>query len=137
MTDNNISHTFPKDFPAGLPDDQGVTPAEGQVYRLVRDIPPNEIDFQRHRDEKPDYPYTREQLPLSYGMSFWTKLDKLKRKKKNFPAPEQYSEWKIAYGTLVAELGVIPKEIFSNGHVTLWAAIDAEPHLHIKHEVEE
>lgn len=135
MSNSKIAYEWPSDFPDGLPENQDVVPAEGIVYRLVRTIPPTDLDFQRHCDEKPEYSYTSEQKLLSYGVSVWSKLDKLQRKMRNFPAPEQYGNWKVAVGGLVPELGVVHKNIPSNGHITLWLQLGAAPHNYVKDEV--
>ncbi|HFQ5300984.1 TPA: hypothetical protein ACGVAU_000636 [Vibrio vulnificus] len=135
MSDQILDYTWPADFPEGIPLDLGVVPAEGKVYRLVRTIPPTEVDFLRHRDEKPKYPYTKEEIPLSYGLSVWSKLDKLRRIEKNYPAPDQLGNWKTACGNLCHQLGVIPKEIKNDGHITLWVQEGQEPHNHFLQEV--
>lgn len=131
----NIEYCWPIDFPEDVPCKDKVVPAQGAVYRLVRTIPPENIDFQRHRDEKPNYPYTREQIPLSYGVSFWSKLDKIKRVKDNYPCPEQYESWKVATGNLTPDLGVVPEELSIDGHITLWVQDGVEPHKYIKNGV--
>jgi hypothetical protein len=136
MSKSRVSYTWPADFPEGIPENVDVVPAEGRVYRLVRTIPPMEVDFQRYRDEKPNGFYPKEDIPKSYGMSFWSKLSRIKRVEKNYPFPEQYGQWRTACGNLCPELGVIPAEIENNGHITLWAQEGAEPHKHIKEEVE-
>lgn len=133
----NTDYCWPADFPEGIPEKCGVVPAEGKVYRLVRTTPPTEVDFQRHRDEKPGYRYSRKDLPKSYGISFWSKLSKIQRVEKNYPYPEQYGEWQTVCGNLTAELGVIPEEMSPDGHITLWVPEDAKPHKHIKNKVEE
>ncbi len=132
--DLNINYTWPADFPEDIPESCNPIPAEGKVYRLVRTIPPTEVDFQKHRDEHPDYVYVTKDKPLSYGMSFFTTLSKLKRKTGNYPAPEQYESWQTVCGELVPELGVIKIE---SGHVTLWAQQGALPHQYIREEVKE
>ncbi|MBT0585580.1 hypothetical protein [Alteromonas oceanisediminis] len=126
-----IQYTWPSDFPEGIPENCEPSPAEGVVYRLVRTIPPTEIDFQKHRDEHPDYVYVTKDKPLSFGMSFFTSLAKLKRKTRNYPAPEQYKLWQTVCGELVPELGVIKEK---SGHVTLWAQEGALPHQYINEE---
>lgn len=131
MSDNSINYCWPADFPEGIPEDIGVTPAEGKVYRLVRRCPPTEEDFQMHRIEYPTRKYTKMEEPKSYGISFWSKLSKIKRVQQNYPSPEQFGERMIVTGNLVHELGVIPSEPARDGHVTLWAQEGAEPHLHI------
>lgn len=137
MSDNKLEYTWPADFPENIPESCDVMPAEGFVYRLVRTIPPTEVDFQKHRDEKPDYAYLTKDIPKSYGVSFFSKLSQLRRKTRNYPAPEQYAHWQTVSGELKPELGVIPKEKEKNGHVTLWAQEGAQPHKHIKDEVKE
>ena len=127
-----LDYTWPTDFPEDIPESCDPIPAEGKVYRLVRTIPPTEVDFQKHRDEKPDYEYLTKDIPLSYGMSFFTTLSKLKRKTGNYPAPEQFERWLMVCGHLVPELGVIKEK---SGHVTLWAQQGALPHKYIKEEV--
>lgn len=137
MSQHNFKYTWPADFPEDIPDSCDVIPAEGKVYRLVRTIPPTEVDFRKHRDEKPDYAYLTKDIPLSYGMSFFSKLAKLKRKTKNYPAPEQYAHWQTVCGELIPDLGVIPKEQEKSGHITLWAQEGAQPHKYIREEVKE
>jgi hypothetical protein len=137
MSIDSLKYCWPVDFPKGTPEDCDVIPAEGRVYRLVRSIPPTEIDFQRHREEKPDYVYITKDIPKSYGVSFWSKLSKIRRIEKNYPAPEQYANWHTVCGNLCPELGVVPAAIEISGHVTLWVQEGAEPHKHIKDEVEE
>ena len=134
---NEDNYKWPANFPEGIPSEEDTIPAEGKVYRLTRTVPPTEIDFVPHREEKPKYPYRKEEIPLSYGVSFWTKLDKILRIKSNYPFPEQFGEWLTAHGNLSAELGVIPKEMTLNGHVTLWVQEGAKPHEHIKYGVDE
>ena len=138
MSDKKLeAYCWPADFPEGIPDGLDVVPAEGKVYRLVRTVPPTEVDFRRHRDEKPKYPYSTEEIVLSYGLSVWSKLDSLRRKQKNFPAPEQLGRWKTACGNLLPQLGVIPKDISKNGHITLWVQEGQQPHIHFQEEVKE
>lgn len=132
-----MTYCWPADFPEGIPEDCGVVPAEGKVYRLVRTTPPTEVDFQRHRDEKPDYVYLTKDIPKSYGVSFWSKLSKIKRIAKNYPFPEQFGNWRTVTGNLQPNLGMIPAETAIDGHITLWVQEGAEPHKYIKHEVEE
>ncbi|NLS13615.1 hypothetical protein HGP28_12000 [Vibrio sp. SM6] len=136
MTDN-LNYKWPADFPEGIPEICDVVPAQGKVYRLVRTFPPTEQDFQRHRDEKPGYVYRTKDIPKSYGVSFWSKLSKIKRIAKNYPFPEQFGAWQTVSGNLCPELGVIPAELALDGHVTLWVQEGAEPHKHIKEEVVE
>lgn len=64
-------------------------------------------------------------------MSFFTSLAKLKRKTRNYPAPEQYKLWQMVCGELVPELGVIKEK---SGHVTLWVQEGAQPHQFINEE---
>lgn len=137
--DNKLISTYrwPKGFPTEIFDKCGVIAAEGRVYRLVRTTPPTKVDFQPHRVEKPNYKYAPKDIHKSYGISFWSKLSKIQRIAKNYPFPEQYGDWHTVYGNLTADLGVIPEEMTPDGHVTLWASEGAEPHKHIKHEVEE
>ncbi|EGU31574.1 hypothetical protein VII00023_02344 [Vibrio ichthyoenteri ATCC 700023] len=138
MSDINIPYQWPSDFPNGLPDNQDVVPAHGQACRLVDCTPPNDDDFKRHRDEKPDYPYNTERKRfLSYGVSFWVSVEAAKLIKAKYPAKEQFGLKKIVLGELVPELGVIPRKIARDGHITLWKQIGAEPHNYFKHEVEE
>jgi len=137
MSNNSLDYSWPVDFPEGVPENCDVVPAEGWVYRLVRTIPPTEVDFQRHRDEKPDYVYDTKDIPKSYGVSFWSKLSKIRRVEKNYPAPEQYGQWQTVCGSLCPELGVIPAAIEKSGHITLWVQEGAEPHRHIQDEVKE
>ena len=137
MSNDSLDYSWPADFPEGTPENCGDIPAEGWVYRLVRTVPPTETDFQRYRDEKPHVPISAKDRSKSYGMSFWTKRSSIQRIEKNYPAPEQYGKWKTVCGNLCPELGVIPAELERNGHVTLWAQEGAEPHKHIKDEVEE
>lgn len=137
MSNNILNYTWPIDFPEGIPEKIGVIPARGKVYRLVRTIPPQKIDFQRHRDEKPNYCYSKKHIPYSYGISFWNKLTKIKRIEKNYPAPEQFGHWETVCGNLSPSLGVIPAELEKNGHITLWVQEGAEPHKHVKDKVKE
>ena len=60
MSNSDITYQWPADFPEGLPESQDVVPANGRVCRLVDCVPPNDKDFKRHRDEKPDYTYNTE-----------------------------------------------------------------------------
>ncbi len=137
MSDNsfNLDYCWPSDFPDGVPEKCDVSPAEGTAYRLVRTIPPTEVDFQRHRDENADYVYNTKDINKSYGVSLWTKLSKIRRVEKNYPAPEQYGEWRTVSGDLCPELGVIHTR--RDGHITLWMQEGAEPHKHINIEVNE
>jgi hypothetical protein len=135
MSNSSLNYTWPADFPEGIPEEADVVPAKGKVYRLVRTIPPMEVDFQRHRDEKPDFVYPTKDIPKSYGMSFWTKLAKIHRIERNYPFPEQYGQWQTVCGNLSPELGVIPAVTEKDGHVTLWAQDGAKPHKYIKDEV--
>lgn len=136
MTEQKTKYSWPADYPENIPESCDVVPAEGKVYRLVRTIPPTPIDFQRHRDEKPTYRYrTNDEKAKSWGISFWSKLAKIKRIEQNYPFPEQYGSWHTVCGNLCAELGVIPAETSKDGHVTLWVQQGAEPHNHIKDEV--
>ncbi|MCU8073829.1 hypothetical protein [Shewanella sp. SM29] len=137
MSIDSLNYCWPADFPEDVPKSSDVIPAEGRVYRLVRTVPPTGIDFQRHRDEKPDYVYYTKDIPMSYGVSFWSKLSRIRNVEKNYPAPEQFGRWQTVCGNLCPELGVIPVVIQNNGHVTLWVQEGAEPHKHIKDEVEE
>ncbi len=137
MSINNLSYSWPSDFPVGVPENCGVIPAQGKVYRLVRTIPPTELDFQKHRDEKPDYEYRSKDIPKSYGVSFWSTLSTIRQAEKNYPAPEQYGKWQTVCGTLFPALGVITETAETNGHITLWVQKGAEPHKHIKDEVKE
>ncbi|BCV48720.1 hypothetical protein AYI85_13595 [Shewanella algae] len=137
MSDDKLNYCWPEDFPEGVPDSCDVVPAEGWVYRLVRTIPPKEVDFRRHRDEKPDYVYYSKDIPKSYGVSFWSELSKIKRVERNYPFPEQYGNWQTVCGNLTPELGVIPVKREISGHITLWVQDGAEPHKHINNEVEE
>ncbi|ELL0573936.1 hypothetical protein Q6U63_003272 [Vibrio fluvialis] len=136
MNDDNQNYTWPDDYPEDIPESCDVKPAEGKVYRLVRTVPPTAIDFQRHRDEKPNYIYRNsDDKAKSWGISLWSKLAKIKRVAKNYPFPEQYGSWHTVCGNLCSELGVIPTEASKDGHVTLWVQAGAEPHNHIKDEV--
>ncbi|CAH6795391.1 conserved hypothetical protein [Vibrio chagasii] len=132
-----MDYVWPANFPEGIPENCDVTPAEGFVYRLVRTVPPTKLDFQIHREEKPDYVYDTKDIPKSYGVSFWSKLSKIRRVEKNYPAPEQYGQWQTVCGKLAHTLGVVPSEVAKDGHVTLWVQEGAEPHKHIKDEVVE
>lgn len=134
---NETEFTWPSNFPKGIPDRENTIPATGWVYRLARTSPPTEVDFVPHREEKNNYPYTKAQIPLSYGVSLWTKLDKIKQIARNYPCPEQYGNWRTVCGNLCPELGVIPKEQARDGHVTLWVQQGAKPHEHISDEVNE
>lgn len=138
MNDNQIIYEWPTDFPKGLPDNQDVIAASGEVCRLVDCIPPKDSDFKRHRDEKPDYTYnTEKKRLLSYGVSFWSSVEAAKYVKAKYPAKEQFGLKKIVSGVLIPELGVIPKKKTRDGHVTLWKQVGAEPHKHVMDEVEE
>lgn len=55
----------------------------------------------------------------------------------NYPCPEQYGNWHTVCGDLCSELGVIPRDMTINGHVTLWVQEGAKPHEHISHKVDE
>ncbi|GAL15049.1 hypothetical protein JCM19233_6063 [Vibrio astriarenae] len=137
MSAEETEYTWPANFPEGIPDRNETIPAEGHVYRLARTYPPTQMDFVPHREEKPNYPYRKDQIPLSYGVSVWTKLDKIKQVARNYPCPEQYGNWHTVCGDLCSGLGVIPKETTMSGHVTLWVQEGAKPHEHIIHEVDE
>ncbi|MEC6814962.1 hypothetical protein VXS05_07805 [Photobacterium toruni] len=133
---NNIRYNWPNDFPSNLETDLELVPARGEVYRLVSNIPPTADDFKRHRDENPDYDYSNATQRLqSYGVSVWSKLSKLERRKKNFPADSQLGQMIIVSGTLVPDLGLIPSSSRRDGHVTLWKQVGAEPHIYVKNEV--
>jgi hypothetical protein len=125
-------YKWPKNFPEGIPSKDCI-PAAGKVYRLVNKIPPCEKDFMIHREEIPDYQYSQDEIELSYGVSFWKKLNKILRIKKNYPKAEQFGNKLIVSGELVNELGVVPSEPRKDGHVTLWKQINAKPHLYVKH----
>ncbi|ODX29214.1 hypothetical protein [Vibrio parahaemolyticus] len=131
MSGNSINYCWPADFPEGVPEELGVAPAEGKVYRLVRSCPPTKEDFLIHRIEYPSRRYSKTEEPKSYGISFWSKLSKIKRVQQNYPSPEQFGERVIVTGNLVHEFGVIPSEPAKDGHITLWAQEGTELHLHI------
>ncbi|WP_163131988.1 hypothetical protein [Agarivorans sp. Alg241-V36] len=136
MKESNISYNWPSDLPSELFEELELIPAQGEVYRLVSGIPPTSEDFIRHRDTNTEYNYQNKIERLqSYGVSVWSKLTKLKRRKKNFPANSQLGQMRIVSGYLVPELGVISSESRRDGHVTLWKQVKAEPHVHIKNEV--
>lgn len=138
MSENQVLYQWPADFPKGLPENQEVIPANGKVCRLVDCIPPEDADFKRHRDEKPDYTYNTEKKRLqSYGVSFWSTIEAAQYVKAKYPAKEQFGLKKIVSGELVPELGVIPKKEARDGHVTLWKQVGAVPHKHFMTEVEE
>lgn len=134
---DELEYCWPVNFPEGIPDLAETVPAHGWVYRLARTYPPTQIDFIPHREEKPNYTYGKGEIPLSYGVSLWRTLDKIKRVAKNYPCPEQYGNWHTVCGNLCPELGVIPKVNTRDGHVTLWVQEGAKPHEHINHEVDE
>lgn len=138
MSDLNIEHQWPEDFPDGLPENQDVVPANGKVYRLVNECPSTINDFKRHRDEEHDYTYnTTKKRMLSYGVSFWGTLDAAKMIKAKYPAENQFGLKKIVIGTLVPELGVVTKKTSKDSHITLWKQVGAEPHPHFIVEVDE
>ncbi|WP_188009228.1 hypothetical protein [Grimontia hollisae] len=137
MSTKYAQYCWPDSFPEGVPEDLDVMPAEGRVYRLVRNIPPTPKDFLMHRMENPDRRYSTDQVPMSYGVSFWTKLSKIQKVKRNYPKPEQFGTSIVVSGNLCNELGVIPKEVASDGHVTLWAQDGAEPHLYVNTQEDE
>lgn len=137
MSDNGTEYIWPTNFPEGIPDPEQTVPAEGMVYRLARTFPPTPVDFVPHREEKLNYRYSKDEIPLSYGVSLWTKLDKIKRVARNYPCPEQFGSWHTVAGNLCSTLGVIPKELAVNGHVTLWMQEGAKPHEHISQRVDE
>ncbi|CAK2701380.1 conserved hypothetical protein [Vibrio crassostreae] len=138
MSDSKIEHQWPEDYPTGLPENQDVVPAYGQVCRLVNECPPTCDDFKRHRDEEHDYTYnTTKKRMLSYGVSFWTSIEAVKNIKAKYPADNQFGLKKIVIGTLIPELGVVTRNISTDGHVTLWKQVGAEPHPHFTVEVNE
>jgi hypothetical protein len=131
MSSNNAEYCWPADFPEGIPEELDVIPAEGKVYRLVKNTPPTEDDFLMHRVEYPRYKYSQNDIPKSYGVSFWTRLSRIQRIRKNYPKPEQFGGRVVVSGELCGGLGVIPSEVARDGHVTLWTQEGAKPHLHI------
>jgi hypothetical protein len=127
----NSAYCWPAAFPKGIPEELDIKPAEGKVYRLVKNSPPAESDFKMHRDDCPGYHYSKEDFPKSYGVSFWAKLNRVLQIKQNYPNAEQFGNMAIVCGELCRELGVIPIDTPRDGHVTLWVQNGAYPHLHI------
>lgn len=134
---SNADYIWPISFPEGIPEKLNVVPAAGKVYRLVRNMPPCASDFLMHREEFPDYEYQDTDVYKSYGVSFWSKLSKVQKIKRNYPKPEQFGTRVIACGELRSTLGVIPAEKSRDGHVTLWLQEGAEPHLYINQKEDE
>lgn len=126
-------YKWPEEFPEGIPDENTV-PASGKVYRLVSSIPPTEEDFEMHKIDNPRYSYKRDDKDKAYGVSFWAIFDKCLDAKKKYSAPEQFGNKLIAYGNLIPDLGVIPKELSKDGHLTLWKQVGAKPHLYVCNE---
>lgn len=125
------NYSWPDDFIEGVPP-QDTVPAEGYVYRLVRNNPPNESDFLRTVDIYPEREYdTDGEKIMSYGVSVFTKMKSLKKLRIAFPEPEQFGGTLIAGGEMAAELGVTQSQPEKNGHLTLWKQNGSEPHLHI------
>jgi hypothetical protein len=134
---SSIDYCWPASFPEGIPEKLEVVPAEGKVYRLVRNTPPSEGDFLMHREENPTYIYAKKDIPKSYGISFWSKLSRVQKVRRNYPEPEQFGSSAIVCGELCCELGVIPEQKARDGHITLWAQEGAQLHLHINREEDE
>lgn len=127
----SAEYSWPEDFSEGIPPKDTI-PAEGYVYRLVRNNPPEESDFKRTVDQYPerDFPSDEEKV-MSYGVSVYTKLKSLKKLRIAFPEPEQFGNTIIVGGEMVAELGVTQPKAERNGHLTLWKQDGSEPHLYI------
>lgn len=135
MSENSIQYTWPAEFPDGVPGDE-IAPAGGKVYRLVDQLPPTENDFRMHKIDNPGYRYKAKDRHKAYGVSFWSKMQEVIRAKERYSAPEQFGNKLIACGNLVPELGVIPKELSKDGHITLWKQVGALPHLYVCNEEE-
>lgn len=131
----NIQYTWPDEFPEGIPDEDTI-PAEGKVYRLVDQVPPTENDFRMHKIDNPNYRYKPQDKHKAYGVSFWSKAQEVIRAKERYSGPEQFGKKLIAYGDLIPELGVIPKELSKDGHITLWKQVGSQPHLYVCKEEE-
>lgn len=87
-----------------------------------------------HKIDNPRYSYKRDDKDKAYGVSFWAIFDKCLDAKKKYSAPEQFGNKLIAYGNLIPDLGVIPKELSKDGHLTLWKQVGAKPHLYVCNE---
>lgn len=129
---NSPSYSWPKEFPTDIPS-ADAKPAEGYVYRLVEQVPPSLSDFNMYRVDRPDRPFLKKEIPESFGLSLWKKLNHILRQKERYSAPEQFGNKKIVGGELCSDLGVII--VKKNSHVTLWKQNGAEPHLHICDEI--
>jgi len=132
MMSDSSSSEWPREFPIDVPS-QDAIPARGYVYRLVGQIPPVLGDFNMYRTDRPDRHFLQKEIPESFGLSLWKKLNHIVRQKERYSAPEQFGNKKIVGGELCSELGVIIEK--NNSHVTLWKRNDAEPHLHICEEI--
>ncbi|GAA6170957.1 hypothetical protein NBRC116592_06270 [Colwellia sp. KU-HH00111] len=131
---SKANYEWPDGFPPGVPIEEAI-PASGKVYRLVKNIPPTEQDFQMYREDRPDIHFTKDKIPFSYGVSVWSELSRIVREKERYPSPEQFGNKTIVGGELTDDLGLMYACTVNEGHVTLWSQEGAEPHLQICEEI--
>ncbi len=127
-----MDYEWPETFPEGVPPDEAQE-AEGNVFRVAKNLPPLQDDFKQFREEEYNIGkiFEDKYLIISYGVSFFKKIEDAKKLKKRYP--NRLSDRYIVTGSLVPELGKILKT-GRRSHHTIWFQKDAKPQEHINNE---
>jgi hypothetical protein len=116
---------WPDFFPEGVPPEEA-QPAQGEAFRIVRDIPPADSDFLSSIQEQPNRNFRDDQIWMACGVSFHRELACSQRTRDRYkPLRNRY----IAQGTLKNEHGVALATHKQGGsHFTVWRRIGSLIH---------
>ena len=116
-------------WPDYFPDDcppQGVQPATGDVYRLVKQNPPESKDFIPLREKKTSEDFGEKECQAC-GLSVFRNVEDAIRVKSRARGMEKRL---VSKGTLSPHLGRIqntPSKMFGKSHHTWWVPTEVQP----------
>lgn len=122
----NQEFKWPEFFPPDVPPKEASL-ASGSAFRLVKSLPPTKSDFISTIEECPDRTFDNDTIGMSYGTSFFRKLECIKAKQKRY---KSFRNRSIVVGTLTGEHGVqLSTPSRGNSHLTVWLCPKSQIHL--------
>ena len=128
-----VKYNWPSDFPSDCPPESAY-PAEGEMYRFVKNNPPVQRDFKRWFDESynsgKEKSMSSGQKCFAYALSVFGSLEGAIKKFEFYKPRLEKEQCGIAVGKLDASVGLmLPRGAYT--HHELWLQVGVEPHKYI------
>lgn len=117
-------YDWPDNFPDGVPPADAL-PADGVLYRLVRELPPTPEDFRQTRHDYPEREFPPDREVDSYGTSFHRTAKASRRTRMRYKG---LRDRVVAEGKMSPADGK-QKDTGGPDHVTVWLCQSAAAHL--------